>query len=81
MEEALKELVETYKSDRISPGLQLSWLADKGQFYAAIHRFPSNVESRKVVAKALAETVDMAVEKAMATWRSIMAQIELEKKG
>lgn len=72
MEEALKELVSHYHADRVSPGLQISWLQERNKFYVAVHRFPTNVESRTIVAKALAETCDMAMEMAMANWRKIM---------
>lgn len=64
IEQFLKELMKVHEDDAIAPGLQIAWLTDKEQFYVALHTFPmGTMDSRKVVAKALAPTVDEGVQK------------------
>lgn len=75
MEEALKELTSHYHEDRVAPGLQIAYLGDKNTFYVGIHRFPMGVESRTIVAKALSESAEMAIELAMANWRKIVEAV------
>lgn len=68
----LKELCDHYKDDVISPGLQVAYLPESGEYYCGVHQFPSNVASRKVVAKAKEATSGLAMARAMETWRSIV---------
>ncbi len=68
MEEFLAEIVEYYKTDRITAGLQLSKLPN-GKFYCAVHQFPGDITTRTVVAKAVADTLPLAVLNCCSAWR------------
>lgn len=68
-----QELCAYYKDDVISPGLQLAYLPSDNLFYAAVHQFPSNVASRKVIAKAKATTSAEAILACMQVWRNMIA--------
>lgn len=77
----LKELCDYYFRDRIAPGLQSAWLADKEVFYVAVHRFPKDIASRTVISKATAPTLEEAEAACMTIWRDIVTQVEEERKN
>lgn len=74
MNRFLKTLTNHYRGDDISPGLQISWLADKGMYYVAIHRFKTNIQSRTVLVKALGLTLDEALQTCWDQWIALLAE-------
>lgn len=81
LEVALRELVQHYVADKIAPGIQLAWLADKELYYSAVHHFPAGLASRTVVAKANEPTAAAAVAKMMEVWRLIVKALAEDKKS
>ena len=81
MREFLIALTNHYSGDRIAAGLQTAYLPDKDQFYCAVHRFPTNVASRTVVAKATEDTLEAAVAKCQEVWTGIITQQKLDASG
>lgn len=81
MEAFLRALTNHYSGDRIAAGLQTAYLPDQDKFYCAVHRFPTNVASRTVVAKATEDTFDAAVAKCREVWDQIILQSKLDKSG
>lgn len=75
LDEALKEVQGAYPDDKIAAGIQLAWLPDTEEFYAAVHQFPTNVASRRVVAKARAATSGEAISELLRVWRDILAAV------
>lgn len=70
IEEFLRELTASEPESKTAPGLQISWLAERGQFYAAIHVFPmGNVASRHVLVKALASDLTTCLVKLLVAYR------------
>lgn len=82
LDDALKEVAAGYPDAQLAAGIQLAWLADQSQFYCAVHAFPGNVASRKVVAKALGATSGEALAACLSTWRAIRAaELAARKSG
>lgn len=71
-DDALKEVAAGYPNATLAAGVQIAWLPDKNEFYCAVHAFPGNVASRKIVAKALGATSGEAISTCLATWRAII---------
>ncbi len=72
MEDFLKEIVASEPGSKTSPGLQISWLEDRQQFYAAIHVFPmGTVESRQVLVKSLAVELTQCLVKLLLAYREL----------
>lgn len=70
LEEFLKELTASEPESKTSPGLQLSWLEERGQFYAAIHVFPmGTVASRTVLVKSMAPDLTQCLVKLLIAYR------------
>lgn len=70
MEEFLRELTASEPESKTAPGLQISWLAERQMFYAAIHVFPmGNVASRHVLVKALAADLTTCLVKLLVAYR------------
>ncbi len=68
--EFLTELTASEPESKTAPGLQLSWLEERGQFYAAIHVFPmGNVASRTVLVKSLAPDLTQCLVKLLIGYR------------
>jgi hypothetical protein len=68
--EFLKELTASEPESKTSPGLQLSWLEERQQFYGGIHVFPlGTVASRTVVVKALAPDLTQCLIKLLIGYR------------
>lgn len=72
LDDCLKELCAHYPDDVISPGLQIAYLPESGDFYCGVHQFPGGVASRKVIAKAKEATSGLAIARAMDIWRQIV---------
>jgi hypothetical protein len=73
MEKFLHTLCDHYKHDTIAPGLQLAYLPEKKQYYCAVHRFlTGNINSRKVVAKAVEDDLIGALIKCAKIWQEIV---------
>lgn len=71
LDDVLKELCDYYVGDVISPGIQVAYLPESQEFYAAVHQFPSSVASRKIIAKAKAPTSGLAMALCMNIWRDM----------
>lgn len=58
MEVLTKAVCEYFQRDKIAPGILISYLAQAGHWYGAIHRFPyRNISGpREIVINATAET-------------------------
>lgn len=70
MEEFLRELTASEPESKTAPGLQVSWLEERQQFYTAIHVFPmGNVASRHVLVKALAPDLTTCLTKLLIAYR------------
>ncbi len=70
-DDALKEVAAGYPDAALAAGMQLAWIEDKQKFYCAVHAFPGNVSTRKIVAKALEATSGEAISVCLAVWRAI----------
>lgn len=70
----LVELVKAYPEHKIAPGMQTAWLGDKELYYAAVHIFPTDLKSRKVVAKATEKTLQESIDACYRIWKAIKAQ-------
>lgn len=70
-DDVLKEVAIAYPESIISAGFQIAWVPEKDEFYAAVHQFPGNVASRKIIAKAMGTTSGEAISKCLAIWRDI----------
>lgn len=81
LDDAIKEVAAGYPNAVIAAGIQLAWLDDQSQFYCAVHAFPGNVASRKVVAKALGATSGEAIAGCLQVWREILAAEVAAKKS
>lgn len=58
-----KALTERYATDQCKPGIQVSHLADQGQWYVAVHRYSLPFgEGRIVVHKAKGDDLDKVLE-------------------
>lgn len=81
IEQFLQRLTTFYKADHIAPGLQLAYLADQEKWYVAVHQFPSNLASRRVVAKATEATLKDALLQCWTVWDSLITQLQLDRAG
>lgn len=67
-----KELSNHYKEHRYSPGVIVSFLGDRMEWYCSIHAFPGDtIESRTIVAKAHGLDLETAVRRLRLIWKSL----------
>lgn len=69
LEDALRAASLLYPKDPSEPGIVLSWLTDKGEFYASIVRYEDTYgKSKQVLCKATGLNVGLAVTALVEEW-------------
>lgn len=67
-EKMLRAAAKVYATDASAPGIVISWLSDKKEWYASLQRYPDG-ETKRLAAKAYSRIgVDHVVMILAATW-------------
>jgi len=74
IQDFLAELTAHYATHHLAPSLVLSRLGDH-RHYAAVHTFPNGLNSRCIVAKHTADSLDEAVSTLIILWRAAVGAV------